>query len=75
LGITPEMRLFRDINMHMSGWMSLDMTKMTENHIECLAGGFFLRIESSEYTDKLRSSKNSEKSLTYALTNMVNYHY
>jgi THO complex subunit 2 len=75
LGLTPEMRLLRDIIMHMSGWMSLDMTEMTENQIECLAGGFFLRIESSEYTEKLRSSKNSEKSLKYALTNKVNYHY
>lgn len=51
------MRLLRDMIMHMSGWISLDMTEMTQNQIECLSGGFLLRIEASEYTDKLRSSK------------------
>jgi THO complex subunit 2 len=73
LGQTPEMRLLRDIVMHMSGWISLDMTEMTQNQIECLSGGFLLRIEASEYTDKLRSSKNSEKALKNALNEKVKY--
>ena len=34
LGQTPEMRLLRDIILHMSGWVSLDMTEMTENQVE-----------------------------------------
>lgn len=73
LGQTPEMRLLRDVIMNMSGWMSLDMTEMTENQIECLAGGFLLRIEASEYTDKLRTSKKSERSLKSALTQLIKY--
>lgn len=73
LGQSPEMRLLRDMIMHMSGWISLDMTEMTQNQIECLSGGFLLRIEASEYTDKLRSSKNSENSLKTALNQKVRY--
>ena len=73
LGQTPEMRLLRDIIMHMSGWVTLDMTEMTENQIQCLAGGFLLRIEASEYTEKLRSSRNSESSLKHALEQKIPY--
>ena len=72
-GQTPEMRLLRDICMQMSGWMSIDISEMTENQIQCLAGGFLLRIEAFEYTEKLRTSKNSERSLKYALTQMIKY--
>ena len=73
LGQTPEMRLLKDIWMQMSGWMSLDMSEMSENQIQCLAGGFLLRIEAFEYTEKLRTSKNSERSLKNALTQMIKY--
>ena len=75
LGQVPEMRLLRDIVMFMSGWVSLDLTEMTKNQIECLAGGFLLRIEASEYTEKLRSSKYSERSLRHALMKEVSYIY
>lgn len=73
LGHTPEMRLLRDIMMHMSGWMSLDMTEMTDNQKQCLAGGFLLRIEAFEYTEKLRQSKYSERSLMHALSQTIMY--
>ena len=75
LGKVPEMRLLRDILMIMSGWVSLDITEMTKNQIECLAGGFLLRIEASEYTEKLRSSKYSERALKHALYKKIPYIY
>lgn len=75
LGQVPEMRLLRDILMIMSGWVSLDLTEMTKNQTECLVGGFLLRIEASEYTDKLRSSKYSERALKHALYKKTPYIY
>ncbi|CAI2362951.1 unnamed protein product [Moneuplotes crassus] len=74
-GFVPEMSLLRDIVMFMSGWVTLDLTEMTQNQIECLAGGFLLRIEASEYTEKLRSSKYSERALKRALYEITPYCY
>jgi THO complex subunit 2 len=58
-----EMVIMKEILAKMSGWASLDLEEMSETQLQCLAGGFLLRMESAALTNDFRSTKKSENAL------------
>ena len=49
--------ILKELISKMSGWTSIELEEMTEEHLQSLAGGFTLRIETASLMQDYRSTR------------------